>query len=196
MTTSPPSLSIIVPTIGRPSLLTTIQSIDVQLGPFDEVIVISDGPSGEARRMVTAAGRKYIYLETSGRMWDFGGTPRNIGIARARGKYLAFMDDDDIYLPGALDAIRQGAMENPRVPLVFRMKHQDKIIWDEPALRSGNVSSQMLAVPNIKGMVGRWTSRYAGDYDFIVHTVDLHQGAVVFREEVIAELVKAAEGHE
>jgi glycosyltransferase involved in cell wall biosynthesis len=174
--------------------LTTIQSIDVQLGPLDEVVVISDGPSAEARRMAAAAGHRYIYLEMAGRMWDWGGTPRNIGIARARGQYLAFMDDDDIYLPGALDAIRRGVMENPHVPLIFRMKHLDRVIWEEPTLRHGNVSSQMFAVPNIKGRVGRWTSRYAGDYDFIVHTVELHQGSVIFREEVIAALTQAAEG--
>lgn len=194
MTTSPPTLSIVVPTIGRPSLAYTIQSVDYQLGPFDEVIVVSDGPLPEVRRLVESAGRRYFYFETAGRMYDYGGTPRNIGISRSRGQYLAFMDDDDTYLPGGLDAIRQGAMENPRTPLVFKMKHRDKILWEEPVLKPGNVSSQMLAVPNIRGLVGRWTSRYAGDYDFIVHTVDLHQGAVVFREEVIAELVQAAEG--
>lgn len=196
MTADFPTISIIVPTIGRPSLLATIQSITAQLLPLDEVVVVSDGPSDEARKMVAAAGSQYVYLETPDRTWDWGGTPRNIGIAKAGGRYLAFMDDDDIYLPGALDAIRRAAMENPLVPLIFRMKHCDKIIWDEPVLRPGNVSSQMLAVPNINGAVGRWTARYAGDYDFIVHTVDLHRGAVVFCEDVIAELVRAAEGTE
>lgn len=196
MTIDPPTLSIIVPTIGRPSLLATIQSITAQLLPLDEVVVVSDGPSDEARKIVAAAGHQYVYLETAERMWDWGGTPRNIGMTQAHGHYLSFMDDDDIYLPGALDAIRQAAMENPRVPLIFRMKHRGKIIWDKSILRPGNVSSQMLAVPNINGAVGRWTARYAGDYDFIVHTVDLHRGALVFREEVIAELVRAAEGHD
>lgn len=194
MTTSPPILSIIIPTIGRPSLAFTIQSLDHQLGPLDEVVVVADGTSPETRRLVKSVGRRYSYFETSGRMYDWGGTPRNIGIARARGEYLIFMDDDDTYLPGGLDAIRQGVMENPRTPLIFRMKHRDKILWEEPVLTPGNISSQMLAVPNLRGLVGRWTSRYAGDFDFMTHTVDLHQGRVVFREEVIAELVQAAEG--
>lgn len=194
MTTSPPILSIIIPTIGRPSLAFTIQSLDQQLGPLDEVVVVSDGSSPDTRSLVKSAGRKYIYFETPGRMYDWGGTPRNIGMGRARGEYLIFMDDDDMYLPGGLDAVRLGVMQSPRVPIIFRMKHRDKIIWEDPVLRPGNVSSQMLAVPNIRGLVGRWTSRYAGDYDFMTHTVDLHQGRVVFREEVIAELVQAAEG--
>lgn len=194
MTTSPPSLSIIVPTIGRPSLATAIQSFDYQLGPFDEVIVISDGRNREARKIVAAAGPKYVYRETAERMWDYGGTPRNIGISIARGKYIGFMDDDDTSLPGALDAIRWGAMENPGVPLIFRMKFMEKIIWEVPEIKVGNVGSHMLAIPNIRGKIGHWTARYAGDFDFITHTVELHGGAVAFREEVIAELLQASEG--
>jgi glycosyltransferase involved in cell wall biosynthesis len=183
-----------MPTIGRESLADSIRSINSQLGPLDELIVISDGPSELARRLAETSDRRYVYLETPGRMSDWGGTPRNIGIMRARGQYLSFMDDDDIYLPGAFDAIRRAAINTPSVPLIFRMKHRGGVIWKDPALRSGNVSSQMFAVPNVKGRVGRWTSRYAGDYDFIAHTVELCQGAVIFREEVIAELTRAAEG--
>lgn len=194
MTTSPPILSIIVPTIGRPSLATTIQSLDYQLGPLDEVIVVSDGHSKEARKIVSAAGPKYVYLETAQRMWDYGGTPRNIGISMARGKYIGFMDDDDTSLPGALDAIRWGALENPGIPLIFRMRYKEKIIWDVPEITVGNVGSHMLAVPNIPGKIGHWSARYAGDFDFITHTVELHGGAVAFREEVIAELLQPSEG--
>jgi glycosyltransferase involved in cell wall biosynthesis len=194
VTTSPPTLSIIVPTIGRASLVATIQSFDYQLGPLDEVIVISDGPNRKVRELVAAVGSRYVYLETAERMWDYGGTPRNIGISMARGKYIGFMDDDDTSLPGALDAIRQGAMELPGIPLIFRMRHQEKILWETPEIKAGNVSSQMFAVPNIPGKLGHWTARYAGDFDFIVHTIELHGGAVAFREEVIAELLQAAEG--
>ena len=194
MTTSPPSLSIIVPTVGRASLAATIQSLDYQLGPLDEVVVVSDGPNPQIKPLIAAAGPKYVYLETAQRMWDYGATPRNIGISRARGRYIGFMDDDDMSLPGALDAIRQGAMEKPGIPLIFRMKYLEKILWETPQIKVGNVGSHMFAVPNIPGKLGHWSARYAGDFDFIVHTVELHGGAVAFREEVIAELLQASEG--
>lgn len=194
MTTISPVLSVIIPTIGRPSLASSIKSFDGQLGLLDEVIVISDGPNPDIRCLVESAGGRYSYLETPVRMYDWGATPRNIGMTQAHGEYLIFMDDDDTYLPGALATIRRGVIESPRTPIVFRMKHRGRIIWEKPELKPGNVSSQMFAIPNIKGLVGHWTSRYAGDFDFIKHTVDLHQGRVIFRREVIAELVQAAEG--
>jgi glycosyltransferase involved in cell wall biosynthesis len=171
-----------------------IQSVDHQLGHLDEVVVISDGPNDETRKLVSSSGSKYVYLETATRMWDYGATPRNIGISRAHGEYIGFMDDDDKFLPGALDAIRRGAIERPGIPLVFRMRYKGDIIWKAPEIKIGNVGSHMLAVPNIPGKLGRWAARYAGDYDFIVHAIALHMGAVAFRKEIIAELLRDSMG--
>lgn len=189
-----PSLSVILPTIGRPSLPATLASIHCQLGPFDEVIVVSDGKNDETRRIIETADRRYIYVELPERTHDWGGMPRNVGIWRATKDYLTFMDDDDVYLPGAFDVIRKALLEKQGVPMIFRMWHCGRIIWDSPSIGIANVSSQMLVVPNVKGLVGYWTSRYAGDYDFIVDTVGRYDGDVVFREELIAELAKASFG--
>lgn len=194
MTDVLPSLSVILPTVGRPSLRATLASIDCQLGPFDEVIVVSDGKNDDTRKVVKAAGRQYVYIELLERIRDWGGTPRNIGIWSATRQYLTFMDDDDVYLPGAFEAIRKAVLERQCVPTIFRMRHCGRVIWESPSIGVANVSSQMLVIPNIKGLVGYWTSRYAGDYDFITDTVSRHNGDVVFREELISELTRASWG--
>jgi glycosyl transferase family 2 len=184
-----PSISVVVPTIGRPSLLQALRSISSQMGPDDEVLVSGDGPQPLAREITAQFGAGFKYMESDSRADDWGATPRNAALDVAAGDAVAFMDDDDVSLPGALDAVRRGLEENPGRPLIFMMRHRGRLIWERPELFSGNVSSQMFAVPNVPGRVGRWTTRYEGDFDFITSTLALYpEGSVVFREEVIAEL--------
>lgn len=188
-----PSISVVVPTIGRPSLLPALRSIASQMGPDDEVLVSGDGPQPLAREMASSFGPRFRYMESDTRAYDWGATPRNAALDVAAGDAVAFMDDDDVYLPGAFEAMRRGLEENPGRPLVFMMRHRGRLIWQRPELFSGNVSSQMFAVPNVPGRVGRWTTRYEGDFDFIASTLSLYpEGSVVFREEVIAELTEHA----
>jgi glycosyltransferase involved in cell wall biosynthesis len=165
-----PTLSIIVPTLGRKTLERTLRSIAGQVRPGDEVLVVCDetGDSGDSARMS--------------------------GMERARGSHLAFMDDDDVYAPGAFEKMRHFARENPGRIGIFKMQHPvGTTHWrdGEPVLRYANVSTQNFLVPNVPGRLGRWTDRpprpggglYAGDYAFIVGTVEL-QGEPVFVDEV------------
>lgn len=83
-------VSVIVPTIGRESLLRTIDSIKAQTYQDIEIIVVDDcSPSCPIVQGVT-----YVRLpENSG----FHAKPRNTGIKLARAKYIAYLDDDDVY---------------------------------------------------------------------------------------------------
>ena len=165
-----PTLSIIVPTRGRKTLERTLRSISGQLQPGDEVIVLRDetGDSGDSARMS--------------------------GMERARGTHLAFMDDDDVYRPGALEKMRRFARDNPGRIGLFKMQHPvGTTHWrdGEPVLRYANVSTQNFLIPNLPGRLGRWTDRpprpgggvYDGDYAFIARTVEL-QGEPLFVDEV------------
>lgn len=161
-----PLLSVVVPTTGRDTLGRTLDSIRPQLLPGDQLIVESD-----------ATG-------------DWGATPRTKGMAAAAGDYLLFMDDDDVYLPGSLDAVRSALRENPGRPHLFSMwrdaNYGDQLPRAE-VVQMGNVSTQMAVFPNDPAKLGAWGTRYEGDYDFIRSTLDKYPpGAVVFRPEVIA----------
>jgi glycosyltransferase involved in cell wall biosynthesis len=165
-----PTLSIIVATAGRPTLRRTLASITPQLEPGDEVFVLHDD-SGDA-----------------------GDTPRNSAMPRARGTHLAFLDDDDVYVPDALEKMRRFAREHPGRIGIFKMRHPAGTThWreGEPVLRYANVSTQTFLVPNVPGKLGRWHrdverpggGHYIGDYAFITETVRL-QGDPVFVDEV------------
>lgn len=189
------SLTIIVPTIGRTTLKITLDSIAAQLGLYDQVFVVGDGVYPESKKLVEPYGIQFGYFELpDGPHQDWGARARNFAVSIAKKAYISFMDDDDSYLPGAFTAIRNAIHESPGKPLIFRMLHGRDILWRQNKIFIGNVSSQMIVVPNDPSKLGRFSERYEGDHDFIASTADLYGSgnkSFVWRSELIAILVKA-----
>lgn len=136
-----PTFSIIVPTLGRtrPRLVDALTSIARQLEPGDEVLIVSSDLN------------------------DVGNTARQHAQDKATGSHLLYCDDDDVFLPGALEAFRRWARDNPGKIGVFRRRFNAPITpqWRDPVLRPGNVQCMGFCIPNVPGKVGRWgpTSR-------------------------------------
>ena len=196
-----PSLSIIIPTPGqgRP-LKRCLRSIASQpLLPGDEVLVVGDclddpHPDtglADVRALVADFGPQYKFLYTLPVEHDFGHTQINIGMHVAKGDYLVFQDDDDVFTEGAFGSIRNAAEEHPGRPLMFRFVTRFRtLVWGaHPVLAQDHVGGHCFVVPNQKEHLAPWSERYQGDWDFIRGTLDKWPGgdkAVVWREEVIA----------
>ena len=113
-----PLISIIVPTFERSNLLPrTLDSIYGQTWKHLEVIVVDDnlpGSTWEKKTLqVLEAYRKkenFIYLKTKG--GTGGGAARNYALQHCNGQYVAFLDDDDRYLPEKLEKQVRFMMEN------------------------------------------------------------------------------------
>lgn len=191
------SLSIIIPTMGRPSLRDTLESIEPQLGQEDEVLIVEDGPLPESTDIVSQFDQRFRAIVAPGPARDWGATPRNFAIPRATKTHLAFMDDDDLYLPGAFDAFRAAIEENPDRPHMFRMYRGLEMLWKRPVVIGANVSTQMYLIPNVFGRVGRWTKKYDGDLYFIRQTLSMYPegyNALVWKEAVVASLTTHRKG--
>jgi glycosyltransferase involved in cell wall biosynthesis len=96
----PSRVSVIVPTHNRPRLLqSALASIFRLSGPdLDlQVIVADDAPSVETRLVAAEFGARHITTIGHG-----AAAARNAGIREATGNFIAFLDDDDIWLPGHL----------------------------------------------------------------------------------------------
>jgi hypothetical protein len=185
------SLSLLVPTVSRPSLARTLRSLRGQdWRPGDEILLLGDGEQPVARSLFEQFGLPGRYLTVPGPSRDWGHTPRNHGMPLARGGWLMFLDDDDACAPGAVASVRAALAENPGRPHLFRMHlvPDGVTLWRGREVAVGNVGTPMFVLP-AAGPRGEWGRRYEGDYDFITSTLaHWPDGALVWREEVIAHV--------
>src|ERR1044071_7690025 len=99
----PPDVSVVIPTLRRPALVTrAVGSVLAQTIENIEVIVVVDGPDEDTRSAlaaITDPRLRVIQLSTQ------GGAPhaRNSGVAEARARWTALLDDDDEWLPRKLE---------------------------------------------------------------------------------------------
>jgi glycosyltransferase involved in cell wall biosynthesis len=96
-----PRVSVIIATHNRAGYLReAIESVLAQSYRDFELIVVDDGSSDETREVVDSYGDRacYLYRENGGEC-----AARNSGLARARGEYIALLDDDDLFLPHKLE---------------------------------------------------------------------------------------------
>ncbi len=153
------AVSVIVPTIGRQSLRETLASIETE--PGDEILVIGHAHP-DARQDPRA---RYLSCD---RGHDWGCLERTMGIHHAQGTHLAFLDDDDVYLPGTRILMAAAITKAPDRPVLFRMVYPNGFtLWETQELRVTNVSTSMLLLPNDPSRLGTWSTRREGDFDFL-----------------------------
>jgi glycosyltransferase involved in cell wall biosynthesis len=95
-----PRVSVIIPTYERPHLLARAVESARAAGTEVEVIVVDDASTDETAAVCRdLPGINYVRVE---RNQGVAGA-RNIGILVSTARYIAFLDDDDLRLPGSLD---------------------------------------------------------------------------------------------
>lgn len=96
-----PLVSVIIPIYNRNEYICeAIDSVLAQTYKNYEIIVVDDGSTIDVKRVLEPyMGKiKYIYQENKGLA-----AARNTGIKNSNGKYLAFLDDDDLFEPRKLE---------------------------------------------------------------------------------------------
>ena len=97
-------VSVVIPTRDRPDLLAlTLRSALWQEDVSMEVLVVDDGVRPDTRTVTTQLGAERVRLLRNAGPPGVSGA-RNSGIAAARGRWIAFLDDDDLWAPGKLSS--------------------------------------------------------------------------------------------
>lgn len=137
----PDFVSIITPCYNSANYIrATIESVLKQTHAAFELIIVDDGSSDDSREIVEAyqqTDSRIILLKQSTNMGP--ARARNAGIEIAQGRYIAFIDSDDIWLEQKLE--RQIAfMKREKAPISFTAyKRIDA---------NGQLISELVQVPN------------------------------------------------
>lgn len=97
-------VSIIIPVYNAEDfILKTIKSVQEQTYENWELLLIDDCSKDSSGRLIEAKSKednriKYIKLEEN----SGAAVTRNLGLSKARGRYVAFLDSDDIWKPDKL----------------------------------------------------------------------------------------------
>jgi glycosyltransferase involved in cell wall biosynthesis len=137
--TSTPLFSIITPSYNQAKYLRrTIESVLNQDIPGLEYIIMDGGSTDSSQEIIRAYEGQLSYWES---VPDEGQTDAiNKGFARAHGKYLAWLNSDDVYQPGALKEAADFLETHPDVGLVYGdclfIDAQDRTIGQFPAAQT------------------------------------------------------------
>ncbi len=113
-------VSVIMPTYNRSRLIgKAIESVICQTYSDWELIIVDDGSTDQTEEMV----QKYVQTDRRIRYLKQQNTgcasARNRALAESVGKYIAFIDDDDVYLPDKLELQVKFLDENPETGFVY-----------------------------------------------------------------------------
>ena len=168
------SISVLISTIGNDSLIDMLNSLKHQLSENDYLYVISDGFDyhEEVKNIISnfngyVCNLKVIYENENLGYWGHG--VRNKYQKQLKGDYILHADDDDIYINGSIDRIKESISENNGKMLLFKFYHnysKNEYFWRVPVLMLNNIGTPCGAIPNIPEKMGTWGYRYGGDFDF------------------------------
>lgn len=160
---TPKTISFIIPSIGRESLKKTLASIEKW--PGDEVLVIKHNPPSN----------------------NWGNAERQEGTDKAKGDYLAYIDDDNVYVKGHREIMDRAIRETPDLPNLFRIQYPSgRTLPQKRWVKNGNVDTQMILVPNRKEMLYGWDQHHSWADFWFIYRWKWPKKSIVWRGEIIA----------
>jgi glycosyltransferase involved in cell wall biosynthesis len=113
-----PLVSILVPSYnGATFLREALDSLLAQTYPHIEIVLLDDASTDETPAIAAEYAGRLTYVRQAVNMGIYDNV--NVGIARARGEFIATYHADDVYLPTIVEAEVQYLQAHPDVGAVF-----------------------------------------------------------------------------
>jgi len=100
-------IAVVIPTTGRSSLQQALISVSEQNVKLAAVLVVDDSISQEVKIPLI---KDHIILKTGGEKGP--SFSRNLGMAHAKAEWIAFLDDDDYWLPEHIEKLLEFCKTN------------------------------------------------------------------------------------
>ncbi len=158
-----PKISVIISTYNRPQMLQrAIDSVLAQTFKDFELIVVDDHSKKPPNFNLSPDEDRVIGIRLPYNT-GYQVRPKNVGIMCSRGQYIAYLDDDNVYLPNHLEVLYKAIV-----------KHQADVVYGDRVYKSTN--------PNEKRFMGKTSYSYdlkqinMGNYidtSDIMHTIQV-----------------------
>ena len=193
-----PRVTAIITTFNRRQFLpAAIKSVLAQTFPHFELLILDNGSTDDTAAIVRGFQDpriRYIHHQPM-----TIGAQRNLGVAEAQSEFIAFLDDDDEWMPGKLAAQISGFMHRPNIALVyggfFRIDAAGQIfaahtptlagdvlmdlLWQRDAF-TGSASNPMLLLSAVKALGGYDPALTTGeDWELYLRLAEEHSVAFV-----------------
>jgi glycosyltransferase involved in cell wall biosynthesis len=198
---SDPTVSVVIPVYDRTEYLRmAVESVCRQTFADWELILADDGSREETRAYLRSLDDPRITV-----LWlahtGIPSAPRNAGIRRARGQYIAFLDSDDRWeptklaaqvealracrscrwcytMPGLMDANGRPLSRDGHAPFVaYTTDIVERVLRHEAQIAIPTVMAERLLITKVGGFDER--QRFAEDHDLIVRLALASDVAVV-----------------
>jgi glycosyltransferase involved in cell wall biosynthesis len=161
-------ISVVIPTRNRAHLLTgAIESVlgSPLIRGGQDIIVVDDGSTDDTYAVEARYGVRYVRVDNAGPSGS-----RNTGLARAEGEFVAFLDDDDRWLPGNMAPQLEALLRDPGPAFAYGRSQRtsfDLVPFGTPMPEPPFPSQRLTA--------------------FLLKN-DLQLGAVLFRRQMVAAI--------
>lgn len=200
--TPAPRITVIIPTYNRENYIgDAIDSVLQQTCRDVEIIVVDDGSTDRTRERVAAYGEKVRYIFTPNRGV---GHARNLGMAHARGEFLAFLDSDDVLYPYMLELESRLLELHPDVGLVYgemsafddhgyfdkyHLKAYHDSAYRDPMVTYDRIFERSVAlgeVPALRGVLAREDPAFLERRAYVGHIFDAYLvNIIVFQNNML-----------
>lgn len=119
MNAQTPLISIIMPTYNAAQYIgRAIESVLAQTYPHWELLIIDDASSDHTESIVHNYPDSRIQYYKVDRIGHPAGV-RNVGLQKASGELLAFLDSDDLYFPKSLESLAKPLLSQPTLAAAY-----------------------------------------------------------------------------
>lgn len=184
-----PRIAVIMPTIGRETLERSLATI-VKCA---QIVVVGDGVLvghrvGNPWSVSGTTDIQVVARSVAEPAGDHGAAARNVGLLHLAATHVAYLDDDDAYMPNTIRLFRQWAADDPDALHIGRIIGDDGstvIAWTERVIRKGQVATPTILAPAWAAVQVAWESVYDHDWRWARDVAALVP-RVVWHKEVVA----------
>ena len=166
---SSPTISAVITTYNRPDkLIRCLQGIQAQSNPPLETIIVHDGSSADYNdcKALIANEPTMTWVEQANQGVSVA---RNHGVSRAKGKFIAFCDDDDYWLPHHIAVLHQEISKQKATPGIYHTFRRELI---EATLLDPPIHTKPKEIT--------WQEHYITQGEMILCCTCIHQDVATF----------------